>query len=150
MNDDNRPALHPVHVNHIPQGSWRPAGIETLPPGWVNVRLWARDELGRELYTTDPCPGIVHLESSVTEIVLTVADVDGNLWDEDGVPYDSEPVVIDTVAVDPPHRRSHYVDPDWLPACRGGGYIGTALTDQVPQLLVGQGFADAIPRLSAR
>ncbi|MFV8316276.1 hypothetical protein [Mycobacterium sp. 23] len=150
MNDDNRPALHPVRANRIPRGSWRPAGVETLPPGWVNVRLWACDELGRELYITEPCPGIVHSESRVTEIVLTEADIDENLWDEDGELYDSWPVVIDTVAADPPHGRRHYVDPDWLPAYIGGGYIGTVPADQVPQLLVRQGFADAIPRPSAR
>ncbi|MCV7176158.1 hypothetical protein [Mycolicibacterium sphagni] len=150
MNDDNHPALHPVRANRIPDGSWRPAGIETLPPDWVNVRLWARDESGREIYITEPCPGIVHIESSVTEIVLTEADVDENLYDEDGEPYDPRPVVIDTVAADPPHLHRHYVSPDWLPAYLGGGYVGTVPDDQVAQLLARQGFADAIPRPSAR
>lgn len=143
---DNFPALHPVHANRIPHESWRPAGIETLPAGWVNVRLWARDESGRELYTTEPCPGIVHIESSVTEIVLTEADPDGSIWDQDGELYDEHPVVIDTLPAVPRHRARHYVAPDWEPAYLGGGYLGTVPSDQVPQLLAEQGFADAIPR----
>lgn len=144
MNDDNLPALHPVRAKRIPHGSWLPAGIETLPPGWVNVRLWARDESGRELYTTEPCPGIVCFESTVTEVVLTEADADGSRWDENGEEYDEHPVVVDTVAANPPHRHRHYVGPDWLPAYLGGGYVGTVPADFVPQLLAEHGYADAI------
>lgn len=116
----------------------------------MNVRLWARDESGRELYVTEPCPGFVNIESSVTEIILTQADVDENLWDENSEPYEAHPVVIYAVAADPPHLHRHYVDPDWLPAYRGGGYVGTVPADRVPRLLAEQGFADAIPRPSAR
>jgi hypothetical protein len=145
MNDDNHAALHAVRANRIPSESWLPAGMETLPSGWVNVRLWDCDESGRERYRTEPCPGIVHVESSVTEVVLTEADDDGSIWDENGEQYDEHPVVVDTLVADPPHRHRHFVGPDWLPACRDGGYVGTAPADQVRQLLTEQGFADAIP-----
>lgn len=114
--DDDQPPLHPVHARLIPHHSWIPAAIEALPKGWVNVRLWARDKSGRDTYITEPCPGILRYESGVTEIVLTEADAAENLWDDNGEAYDPHPVVIDTVAADPPHVRRHYVDPDWLPA----------------------------------
>ena len=144
--DDNLPPLCAAFARVIPDYSWVPAGMEVLPPGWVNVRLWGRDELGRDIYITEACPGIVHTESNVTEIVFTKADVYGNFLDDNGEPYDTHPVVVDTVAAHPPHLRRHDVGPDWLPVYHGGGYVGTVPGDQVPHLLAEHGFADAIPR----
>jgi len=150
MTDYDTPPLRPVHATRIPWESWRPAGIELLPPGWVNVRLRERDALGREVYITEPCPGIVHTESAVTETVLQHADPGGSVWDENGELYDEHPVVVDTIAADPPHRTRYYVAPDWEPAYLGGGYLGSCPLDMVNELLAERGYADAIPRPSAR
>lgn len=144
---DDKPPLHPVRAEQIPNNSWVPAGIDVLPPGWVNVRIWSYDEaLGRDLYVTEPCPGRLHFESTVTEQVIQLADPDGELFSEWGEPYDPHPVVVDTVVADPPHRHSQYVDPTWQVAIVGGGYIGTCRTDQVRALLTEHGFAEAIPK----
>lgn len=147
MYDDTPPPLHTVHARRIHPDSWVPAGIEALPAGSVNVRLYDHDvTTGRDTYTTEHCPGIIHLESAITEIVLVGADPDGELWDDNGSPYDDHPVVIATEIADPPHRTQHYADPQWRPAIVGGGYLGTCTTDKVPQLLTEQGFPQAIPR----
>ncbi|MEW5810890.1 MAG: hypothetical protein AB1925_15710 [Actinomycetota bacterium] len=134
-------------MTRVPHQSFVPAGIETLPAGWVNVRLWSYDEaLGRELYVTEPCPGILHFESRITEHVIQKAGPDGELFDQYGEPYDHHPVVVDTEVADPPHRFSQFVDPTWQVAHLGGGYLGTCTTDTVGELLAEHGFAEAIPR----
>ncbi|MCF6386532.1 hypothetical protein L2K20_06075 [Mycobacterium sp. MBM] len=143
---DHIPELHTVHARRIHPDSWVPAGIETLPTGMVNVRLYDHDfAVGRDTYVIEPCPGIIHLESTVTQVVLVGADADGELWDEHGQPYDEHPVVIGTEIADPPHQTRHYADPQWRPSYVGGGYLGTCRADKVPALLVEHGFPDAVP-----
>jgi len=144
---DDNPPLHTVQAQRIPNDSWILAGMETLPQGWVNVRIWCYDEtLNRDLYVTDECPGILHFESSVTETVLQDADPDGSLFTEYGDPWDDQPVVIATQLADPPHRHRHYADSDWKPALLGGGYLGTCPQMFVRKVLAEHGFANAIPR----
>ncbi|BDY31390.1 hypothetical protein [Mycolicibacterium mageritense] len=145
---DENPPLHPVQAERIPHDSWVPASIELLPADWVNVRIFSYDPiLGRDLYVTDTCPGILHFESAVTEKVIQYADGDGNLFDpEFGEAYDSRPVVVGVEVADPPHRWHHHVDPSWLPAYAGGGYLGSCPQDQVRKLLTEHGFADAIAK----
>lgn len=146
-NYDDTPPLHPVRTTRIPHWSFVPAAIEALPPGWVNVRIWSHDEaLGRDLYVTEPCPGMLHFESTITQHVVQEAGPDGELYDQYGEPYDRHPVVVDTAVADPPHRYSQHVDPTWQVAMLGGGYLGTCKTEDVSALLAEHGFAEAIPR----
>ena len=145
LDDDTRPPLHTIKARRIHPDTWVPAGIEALPAGMLNVRIWDADS-----YTTEPCPGIVHLESAVTEVVLVGADPDGELFDnETGELWDDDPAVVGTEPADPPHRTKHYADPQWRPAYVGGGYLGTCSTDQVRQLLTKHGFPNAIPHEAA-
>lgn len=144
---DDHPPLHPVRAERIPNHSWVLAGIEPLPPGWVNVRIWSYDEeLDRDLYVTDECPGVLHFESRVTETVIADADPGGSLYTEWGDPWDDYPVVVATDVADPPHRCRQFADPRWRPAYLGGGYLGSCPADMVPEVLAAHGFAEAIPR----
>jgi hypothetical protein len=144
---DENPPLHPVRTERIPYSSWTPSGLESLPPGWVNVRIWSYDRiLGCDLYVVEECPGILHLESTVTETVLQLADPDDNLFTQYGDPWDDQPVVIDTSTAEPPHQHKEFVDPTWKAAYLDGGYLGTCPADMVAELLADNGFADAIPR----
>lgn len=129
-------------------GSWVPAGIEVLPDGWVNVRLYAHDRiLGRDLYTTDTCPAVLHVESTVTERVLQFADPNGDLFDnETGEPWDDHPTVVEVAVADPPHRYRYYLDPSWKPAQLGGGYLASCPRAEVQKVLTENGFADAIEK----
>ncbi len=146
--DDETPPLHPIHVEHIPNLSWVPASIELLPDGWVNVRIYSYDRiLDRELYTTDTCPAILHLESNITERMLQYADEDGELFHpEYGEPYDSKPVLLGIDVADPPHKWHHHLGPDWKPAYRDGGYLESCPREMVREVLVRHGFADAIEK----
>jgi hypothetical protein len=145
--DDEKPSLHPVRAELIPYGSWQLAGIGALPPGWVNVRIWSYDNtLGCDLYVVEDCPGVLHLESCVTEVVMQYADPDGSLWNEWGDPYDDNPVLVATDVVDPPHKYREFADPTWQPAFKAGGYLGTCPVDLIRETLSEHGFADAIPR----
>jgi len=141
---DDEPKLHPIRTTRIPHTSWVPAGIELLD-GWVNVRIWSHDRvLGRDLYVTEPCPGLLHMESTVTEVVVQYADDDDNIFNEWGDMYDDRPVVIDTLTADPPHTWSQHVDPDWQLSYVQGGCIGSCPADKVPELLAEQGFGNAM------
>ncbi len=148
IDHDETPPLHPIRTERIPTHSWVPAGIELLPEDWVNVRIWSYDRiLGRDLYVTDACPGIVHLESAVTEKVLQYADPDGELFHpEYGEPYDHNPIVVGVEVADPPHKWHHHLDPDWKPAYMDGGYLESCPRDRVSEVLAAHGFADAIPK----
>lgn len=144
---DETPLLYPTAYSRPAPNMWRPAGIESLPPGWVNVRIWSYDRiLNADLYIIDECPGLIHQENTIVETVKSWADADGEITDEYGELYDPEPVVIATEAVEPPARHRHFVDASWQPAYLGGGYIGTCIIDMVSELLAEHGFADAIPR----
>ncbi len=144
---DEHPPLHRVHAERIPYESWALAGIEALPPGWVNVRIWSYDQtLGRDLYVTEVCPGILHFESTVTQHVMQYADPDGNLYSEWGEPYDDKPTITGTLIADPPHRHHQHADPTWRPAYMAGGYLGTTTIDRVAELLTEHGYPDAVPR----
>lgn len=140
------PTLHPITYRRPAPGSWRPAGIEALPAGWVNVRLHSRDaDRGVDLYTVEPCPGILHEESHTIETVRAMA-VNGELLNEYGEPHDPNPVIVSAEPADPPAAISHHVAPDWRPAYLGGGYLGTCRAESVAELLAEQGFGDAMPR----
>ncbi len=144
---DDKPVLHPVRTERIPYGSWQLAGIETLPAGWVNIRIWSYDRtLGCDLYVVEPCPGVLHLESTVTEHVIQYADPDGSFWTKFGDAYDESPKLVSIEVADPPHRYREFADPSWHPAFKAGGYIGTCPVDLVLETLTQHGFADAIPR----
>lgn len=147
---DAPPPLHTVHVERVPYGSWVLAGIETLPPGWVNVRLFDHDKtLGLERYTVETCPGVLHFESTAVEIFLQNAAPGGDLFDEFGVEYDEHPDLIGTRVADPPHRYHYHVAPDWRNAILGGGYLGTCLADRVPELLAAHQIRRRNPQLLA-
>lgn len=144
---DDNPPLHSVRAERIPHASWVLAGIEPLPPGWLNVRLWSYDQvLGRDLYTTDSCPGVLHFESATTEVVIADADPSGSLLTENGDLWDDRPVVVATHIADPPHRIKQFADSTWQPAYVAGGYLGSCPADLVTELLAEHGFAEAIPR----
>jgi len=147
MTTDETPKLYPTRYRRPAPGSWTPAAMEQLPPGWVNVRIWSFDEaLGRNLYTVEACPGVLHEESEWTEAVLSWADENGEIIDENGELYDLHPVVIELERQNPPSRHRHFVDPQWNPAYRGGGYLGSCPADMVADLLAEHGQEDAIPR----
>jgi len=144
---DDDPPLHPVHAKRIPYGSWTLAGIESLPAGWCNVRIWSYDRtLNRDLFVTETCPGILYFESTVTETVRQLAAPDGSLLTQYGDPWDDSPVVLATAVVDPPHRHKQYADPEWKPAYVAGGYLGSCPVDLVRAVLTEHGFPEAIPR----
>ena len=64
---DNQPLFPTTYTRPAPN-AWRPSGIELLPEGWVNVRLWSYDRVrGVSLWVSDPCPGVLHEESAITE-----------------------------------------------------------------------------------
>lgn len=141
----DHPTLHPIIYRRPAPDSWRPAGIEPLD-GWVNVRIHSHDHTrGVDLYTVEPCPGILYEESHTTEIVKAMT-VNGELFNEYGEMHDRNPVIVSTEPADPPGVMSHYVAPDWRPAYSGGGYLGSCPADRVAELLADNGFADAIPR----
>ncbi|ULP45944.1 hypothetical protein [Mycolicibacter virginiensis] len=148
---DETPPLYPIIYRRPAPHMWRPAGIESLPPGWVNVRIWTYDPiLSVDVYAIDKCPGVLYEDNSVTEIVESWADGDGEIVDEYGYLYDEHPVVIACEVADLPAQRQHYVDTDWRPAYLGGGYLGTCPVDMVSELLAEQGFAEAVPRRQFR
>ena len=136
--------LHTIHIRHVPENSWCPAGVEPLPPGFVNVYLLRADDDGHEMYALDSCPGSITSESAVTEVVEMRADPLGSVFDDNFQLY-AEPVVVSRVTENPPHHRRHYVDQTWLPADRRPGYLRTVRTDRVPDLLASTGHADARP-----
>lgn len=147
MSDTTGPPLHPVRAERIPYRSWRLAGIETLPAGWVNIRIWSYDRtLGCDLYIVEDCPGVLHFESSVTETVLHYAAPDGSLFTEWGDPHDDHTVVVATEVADPPHEYREFADPEWRQVFKAGGYLGSCPVDLVRETLSEHGFPDAVPR----
>lgn len=144
--DQDDPPLHSIVTTRFPNWSFHLDAVETLPPGWVNVRLYTFDQrIGRHLYQVEECPARLHFESWTEETLLQGADPEGDLWSPWGDPWDDHPVVVATTRVETPCRYSSYADPQWKEAYVEGGYIGTCLAEKVGDLLTAEGFPDAIP-----